>query len=186
MTDFLFGMPISGHIQHGGQSRCEQYPIESLRQILLDLINDPNVVEFGWTQYTPYFNDGDICEFGVHGTWIRTVEDDEDLGGYDLEITDSHPTLGTYDWVRHEKTQEEIWDERKRKATPHWPNPYVSTYEYREVPRDPKFPDTYARAKRLNVISSGNYDEALLKAFGDHCEVTVTKDGFQVDEYSHD
>ena len=21
---------------------------------------------FGWTQYTPYFNDGDTCEFGVH------------------------------------------------------------------------------------------------------------------------
>jgi hypothetical protein len=24
------------------------------------------IQSFGWTQYTPFFNDGDTCEFGVH------------------------------------------------------------------------------------------------------------------------
>ena len=24
------------------------------------------IQSFGWTQYTPFFNDGDSCEFGVH------------------------------------------------------------------------------------------------------------------------
>lgn len=24
----------------------------------------PNLIAYGWTQYTPYFNDGDTCEFG--------------------------------------------------------------------------------------------------------------------------
>ncbi len=26
----------------------------------------PSVKSFGWIQYTPYFNDGDECNFGVH------------------------------------------------------------------------------------------------------------------------
>lgn len=26
----------------------------------------PEVETVSWTQYTPYFNDGDTCEFGVH------------------------------------------------------------------------------------------------------------------------
>lgn len=25
----------------------------------------PDLNRFGWVQYTPYFNDGDVCEFGV-------------------------------------------------------------------------------------------------------------------------
>lgn len=26
----------------------------------------PQVAQVSWTQYTPYFNDGEACEFGVH------------------------------------------------------------------------------------------------------------------------
>ena len=41
----------------------------------------PNVEKVAWTQYTPYFNDGDPCVFGVNGLHIKdeTVDaDDED------------------------------------------------------------------------------------------------------------
>lgn len=31
----------------------------------------PEVQALGWTQYTPYFNDGDECIFGVHDMHIR-------------------------------------------------------------------------------------------------------------------
>ena len=27
---------------------------------------NPDLQSFGWKQYTPWFNDGDTCEFGVH------------------------------------------------------------------------------------------------------------------------
>jgi len=30
------------------------------------LVKDLEVESFSWTQYTPYFNDGDVCEFGAH------------------------------------------------------------------------------------------------------------------------
>lgn len=36
----------------------------------------PNVTHIVWTQYTPYFNDGDPCEFSIRA--IGAVFDDED------------------------------------------------------------------------------------------------------------
>lgn len=46
--------------------------------------NNPEVRFFSWTQYTPYFNDGDPCEFSVHRDadairvgWQGSVEEEE-------------------------------------------------------------------------------------------------------------
>lgn len=36
----------------------------------------PTLKEFSWTQYTPYFNDGDACNFGVHNDEISFTTDD--------------------------------------------------------------------------------------------------------------
>ncbi len=33
----------------------------------------PAVTAVGWTQYTPHFNDGDACEFGLHGFYISVA-----------------------------------------------------------------------------------------------------------------
>lgn len=38
---------------------------------------NPNVENFGWSQYTPYFNDGDTCEFTVHTDYICINDFDE-------------------------------------------------------------------------------------------------------------
>jgi len=41
----------------------------------------PDVVSFGWTQYTPYFNDGETCEFSVNSyaesIYINGINGDE-------------------------------------------------------------------------------------------------------------
>lgn len=42
----------------------------------------PDVKAIGWTQCTPYFNDGDPCEFSVHELHASaTDERDEEIGG---------------------------------------------------------------------------------------------------------
>ena len=54
----------------------------------------PRLNSFSWTQYTPYFNDGDTCVFRVH-------TDDPDINGiegYEIskawgKYTDSNPEL---------------------------------------------------------------------------------------------
>ncbi len=45
---------------------------------------NPEVESFGWKQYTPYFNDGDTCEFGVSSD-ADSVEVNG-VQGYDVDI----------------------------------------------------------------------------------------------------
>ena len=35
----------------------------------------PELEAFRWTQYTPHFNDGSPCEFGIHDIYFRLVGD---------------------------------------------------------------------------------------------------------------
>lgn len=41
--------------------------------------NNPNLTSFAWTQYTPYFNDGDTCEFGVNRDYFTINRTGESL-----------------------------------------------------------------------------------------------------------
>lgn len=34
----------------------------------------PKILEVRWEQFTPYFNDGDACEFSVNGWYVMTEE----------------------------------------------------------------------------------------------------------------
>lgn len=53
----------------------------------------PTVEAFRWQQYTPYFNDGEACEFGVHGIEIQLKG--HTTSGYDDE--DGFDEISTYD-----------------------------------------------------------------------------------------
>ncbi len=39
-----------------------------------------------WTQYTPYFNDGDACTFSIHGIYVGKVDEDGDMEDDDTEL----------------------------------------------------------------------------------------------------
>jgi len=44
----------------------------------MDLFNRyPDMRNFSWEQYTPYFNDGEPCEFGVYEYSVRVNGEDE-------------------------------------------------------------------------------------------------------------
>lgn len=166
-TNFL-GMPVSGDITQGS-TRVEQKPIEELAPLFQALLDDPTIVEFGWRQYTPYFNDGDPCEFDVHGLWVRTTAevdtDDETFGEYDLDV-DYHPSLG----------------KEKGHWVGEWPNREYVCDGY-EGPDE----ERYNRCQALDrALQSGAFESELLKHFGDHAMVTVRKDGIEVEFYSHD
>lgn len=164
----FLGMPVAGELREGS-TRTDQKPIEDLAPVLQAVLDDPTIVEFGWTQYTPYFNDGDVCEFGVNELWVRTTAEvdteEREYDDYDLSLW-GHPSLGRVEWEYRGE----------------WPN---RTYE----PVGYQGPDEarYMRLKELNdALTSGAHETALLDAFGDHAMVTVRKDGIQVDSYEHD
>ena len=171
-TNFL-GMPVLDNITQGSPW-VDQKPIEELAPLFQALVDDPTIVEFGWRQYTPYFNDGDTCEFSVHGLWVRTTAEaeghvDEDGDEYDnsshygLDV-DYHPSLGKieYDWNRDTAQKEN---------------------ERYEGPDE----DRYNRCQELDgALQSGDFDNVLLEHFGDHALITVRKDSIEVESYDHD
>lgn len=163
MTDRTFmGMPVEGDITEGA-TRVEQKPIEELQPILQAVLDDPTVTEFGWRQYTPYFNDGEPCTFSVHGAWVRTIAD-EDAEEYELEIDSRHPTLGERPFRENPETGK--WE--------------AGPYEGPDKAR-------YDRCHALrSAVEGGAFEHVLLKAFGDHAEIVVRRDGIQVDFYEHD
>lgn len=165
-TNFL-GIPVHGTITRG-TDRVDQRPIEELQPIMQAVLDDPTIVEFGWRQWTPYFNDGEPCEFGVSEIWVRTVDDAEDADRYDLEFGSSHPTLGRVrgEWVDDPKTHRQTYE--------------ITGYEGPDRAR-------YDRAQALNkAIAGGAFEHVLLDAFGDHARVTVRRTGIEIEFYDHD
>lgn len=157
-TNFL-GIPIEGHINHAS-ARSAQRPLSELEPLLRAVLVDLAVVEFGWAQYTPYFNDGEPCVFSVGELWFRTTADSD---------TDSEELYLSF----HPGLRAERWDNESRRMVP--------------VERDPETVARYDRCKALaDAIGSGAFDDVLLEAFGDHAEVTVRRTGIVVDTYDHD
>lgn len=169
-TNSFLGIPIDGDITRG-ETRVEQRPIEELQPIMQAVLDDPTVVEFGWRQHTPYFNDGEPCTFHVSGLWVRTTDpapdgeeqDDDEDDTYRLEMW-GHPTLGKRD---------STWNEQARKYE-------KAGYEGPDEAR-------FDRCKMLeHAVEGGAFENVLLEAFGDHARVTVRRDGIQIEFYDHD
>lgn len=107
----------------------------------------PSLISFGWTQYTPYFNDGDECTFTAN---------------------DSYPSMTFLVNGREEKFDTNYGDDYTE-------NP-VTTQE-----------EVTTASEVLRTFFKIFEDEDLKDAFGDHCEITVNRDGtIDVEEYEHD
>lgn len=166
MTTNFLGIPVHGDITRGA-TRSEQKPIEELQPILQAVLDDPTVVEFGWRQYTPYFNDGEPCTFSAHGTWVRT-DADKDADPDELEMW-GHRSLGkvTTEWG-------DVDPETKRRTV------VSETYEGPDRAR-------YDRCKALEkAVEGGHFENVLLDSFGDHAEITVRRTGIEIEFYEHD
>ena len=172
-TNFL-GIPVEGSIIRG-EKREDQKPMSDLTPLFQAVLDDPNVARFGWQQYTPYFNDGEPCTFGVGALWADPVtlpnqfadvdEDEEDSWDYRAGV-EYDDRWGTKEW-----DYEGDWPNRER--------------VYREYAGN--YPETYVTLMALyNAFESGHYEDALLEAFGDHARIIVTREKILVDEYPHD
>jgi hypothetical protein len=112
----------------------------------------PRLQAVRWTQFTPHFNDGEPCEFGMNGVDVAV----QGFQGSGSEEDDDVPGRFWIDDYTDRKTidDDEVWAS-------------ISA----------------ARAlfKRLESI-----EEVCEAAFGDHAQITVTRDSIEVIEYEHD
>ena len=163
----FLGVPVFGSFNEPA-TRVEQYPVEQFQPILQAVLQHPDFAAVRWTQYTPYFDDGDPCVFSVREYSIGFLlnSDEEGTDGFDsyTHRIDRHPSLGS---VSH------VWDEDTRK--------------YVEQPYEGPDEQRYLTFKALSdALSAGHFENVLLAAFGDHAEVTITPDRIDVDHYHHD
>jgi hypothetical protein len=67
------------------QAELKQHAKGMIEQLFRDMFDTlPEVKTATWTQYTPYFNDGDACVFGVNSCYLskKYPEDIADFGPY--------------------------------------------------------------------------------------------------------
>lgn len=195
----FLGIPVTGEIR-GADRRVPQRPLEELAPLMQAVLDDPAITWFAWTQYTPYFNDGDPCVFSVSGelgVGVREISagqlkpatgpsyDDHGVligetgngDGGELDEDDEDDFLpGYFDGVNDNKLlgkRVASWD---HEAETHDIGEYIGPDEAR-----------YDRCLALeDALGSGAFDDVLLEHFGDHCTVTVTRTGIEVMEFSHD
>lgn len=159
----FLGVPVEGDVPPG-EPRPVQRPLSDLEPLLRAILADAEILSFGWIQYTPYFNDGDRCVFEIGQPWFRTTADatsDED-DDEDALMLSLHPTLAA-----------ERYDRTSGQRVP--------------VERDTETIDRYARCQALaDALETGEFDDVLLDAFGDHAHVRISPSGIVVDAYEHD
>lgn len=155
------GMPVHEYRKLSGSSLMTNSvgPAE-LGHLIKAAATHPDITKFTWEQYTPYFNDGEVCEFNVHELHVCTrltdeIDFDEDPWSYGVG---GHPQLATtrYDYAQHRYVE----------------NPQALTDAARVI-------DELSRGLQQAEIT-------LLDWFGDHAQITVRASGITVDEYDHD
>ena len=121
--------------------------------------NSPGVTAIHWTQYTPYFNDGDTCVFRVGDVYFTNAN--------------SEQMDDVSDWGAYEGEDESVWSETV------WGFTYHTDRHFEGI--------NFKEAKQFSdLIESDDMKEVMEAMFGDHVRVVATRDGFDVQEYHHD
>ena len=117
----------------------------------------PEVERIVWTQYTPYFNDGDPCEFTI-GEMFFVPHNIKDEDGEEIEPE----CMNNYDWDEYS----------------------FSTYNESGDPLKPSEELGDAMSDVESMLY--DVEDFLRSSLGEHIEITVTKDGIETTEYEHD
>jgi hypothetical protein len=156
--------------------------------------DNPQLISYSWTQYTPYFNDGDECIFRCQGdypTVVIAVDDgvlgynsnsgELELDGEELEsaeeILRQFKSMGG---VEEFKKNGKVYAFDKKTNTVTVNGAKIKTYdEHRKV--------FDGLEKVVGKFLGAFEDEDMKTMFGDHMRVTVHSDGtIETDEYQHD
>ena len=131
--------------------------VEPLKDALVATVKELGIKEINWAQYTPHWNDGEACEFGIHTPNIIIDNEGEDeLETYECEWNDSKSSYFAQ-YVLPELKKHNITRTQWEKVT-----------------------------EFSNWITSYEAEDVMQAAFGDGYKVRVRPNGIVVDEYDHD
>jgi hypothetical protein len=175
----FLGVPIIGETGRGHEAEVEKHKKPAdLAELIRPLLEDEFIVDLGWTQFTPYFNDGEACIFRARDFWVRTVRDadGEQAPAVCGRCGGDCPTCDDYDPDDRDRLRVSEYHEHPTLGGNRYGhNGYVGTQR-----------DRYETASALaEALEDPAYRRALVDLFGDHCQVTVTREGIKVDGYVH-
>ncbi len=140
----------------------------------------PELESFSWTQYTPYFNDGDECIFSAYTSYliINNSEQEESV----------HEVRKFLDALNNpEKEIKKLQKRIEEYKTKEWDYTYIN-YEIERIQKGSidKTKNKLAMLEDISQILSSIDDNSYKSIFGDHVRVTVTKDGWSTETYEHE
>lgn len=145
---------------------------EGLKDLCKEIIAESGAQQIRWAQYTPYFNDGDPCEFGVGEPEFIFANDDTWYSSYDLYSLVKDPTPKTKkDWRGNDVT----YHDYLRDAN----NDYLREFKTPNHEKAYNLVGTFSETLR-------SLEDVLLEVFGDHVQITFEDDHFEVSDYDHD
>jgi hypothetical protein len=121
---------------------------------------NPKLKRFSWTQYTPYFNDGSPCEFGINGDYPR-VEFEGSDGMVDID-----------------------WELIKNSGTYQEPKYYISD-TYKDLISLEEAQKIQADIHDFICDAIYPFENQVQSLLGEG-EVIVTPSGIEVEDYDHD
>ena len=128
---------------------------------------NPGVSAIVWTQYTPYFNDGDTCEFRVNDPTFTNAPDPENIV-----------------WEEYEGEEENVWTASNIAYVLNSDQQWYA--EAKRLIQEQGGVDVESCNMMARAICSSEMEDVMLAMFGDHSKVIATRDGFDVEEYEHD
>lgn len=161
--------------------------------------NYPEIHRFSWVQYTPYFNDGEECTFSVGDInafggpdggdyW----EDDETLieGGERIAAWKHYLETGKFpvDFYKYYTEEDAIKRGHENREAYILSTTYIMPETVRKLNLDnlDRAAEVAMAASVITTSLTRIPDDFFKSLFGDHVNVSVTRNGVEVEDYDHD
>lgn len=137
----------------------------------------PKGYAISWTQYTPYFNDGEPCTFSVKDAYVISKNEDGDWVEQEEEGSVSFYSIKDYGTPPSEKSYERMnWSTNKEE---------IVKYTDPGVPELPGL--TKEHLKKAKELWETIPKELFLAAFGDHTQNRILWNGkTESDDHEHE
>ena len=150
------------------RAKFQEQAQEMFKEVTKEVFEkNPVITAIIWTQYTPYFNDGDPCKFSVHEPYFTNANEEqmEDIAS----------------WGDYEGEDQSVFSEGA------WILAGESDYAVeRRKGMDLQGCDFESLNTFNKMMQSSEMKDVMLAMFGDHVRVVATRDGFDVEDHDHD
>ena len=142
---------------------------KNLKSIFKQMFDENQIINaFVWEQYTPYYNDGETCTFGVNEvTATNATGDDLNYIYYDEYDGDNEDVVVACSWYIDRK-DEQFWVGKEKLKN------FISNMNIENV------------KEFINMLQNDSMSDIMKMTFGDHVKIIATREGFNIIPYDHD